>query len=434
MSTPQRLVAIAVGAIVVLIVTVLVLRAAGAPIGLGPEVSPSVTPAPSPSASPSVEPSASPSVSPSPASSAEALEVLTAIEEQVEEIRELPPAEIGPADIITREQLRQELLEEFEESYPQEERTADNVTLRAMGLLGPDEDIAELQLDLLGEGVLGFYDDREKRMVIVSDAGVDAEAKFTYAHEYTHALQDAAFPGALEIDPDEDDDVALARTALFEGDATNAMILWAIQNLSQDELLEISQTPLPDTTGIPDWLVEVTTFPYIDGLTWVQLLSGGGQDMAAIDDAFADPPVSTEQIIHFEKWLDREEPMALTDPALAAGLGDGWEEVETTTIGEAFLRIILASYGEDAGDAGAAAEGWGGDRLVVASGPDEAFALAWRLAWDSAAEAEEFAAAYARVSPGFDFPVQLVSVSDTEHLVVHASSDEILDEALAALS
>ena len=55
--------------------------------------------------------------------------------------------------------------------------------------------------------MLGFYDDVEKRMVVVSDAGLDVEAKITYAHEYTHALQDAAFGlDALDTDaPGEDD-------------------------------------------------------------------------------------------------------------------------------------------------------------------------------------------------------------------------------------
>lgn len=433
MSTPQRLVALAVGAIVVLIIAVLALRAAGAPIGVGPDTSPSTTPEPSPTSSPSAEPSASPSVSRSPASSEVTLEVLTAIEEQVVELRGLPPADIGPPDIISREQLRQELEEEFDASYPAVERAADNIALRALGLLEPDQDIAEIQLDYLGEGVLGFYDDTEKRMVVVSDRGLDAEAKLTYAHEYTHALQDAAFSGVLARDPDEDDDIGLARTSLIEGDATNLMILWAIENLSQEELLEISTAPIPDTSGVPGWLVDVTSFPYLDGLTWVQRISTGGQDMSAIDEAFADPPVSTEQIIHFDKWLDGEQPIALDDPPLAATLGDGWEEVETTTIGQAFLRIMLDFFGESFDDAAVAAEGWGGDRLVVASGPDEAFALAWRLAWDSAAEAEEFAAAYARVSPDLDFSTRLVSVSETEHLVVHASSDEILDTVLAGL-
>ena len=97
--------------------------------------------------------------------------------------------------------------------------------------------MAELQLQLLGDQVLGFYDDVERRMVVVTDAGLDAEARMTYAHEYTHALQDAAFGlDSLETDAEGQDDRGLARTALIEGDASVAMLAWAFANLSPEEL------------------------------------------------------------------------------------------------------------------------------------------------------------------------------------------------------
>ena len=145
-------------------------------------------------------------------------------------IRGLPAADIGPPELLTREELREELLATFEEDYPPEEQAQDNAALKALGLLEPDQDIAELQLELLGDQVLGFYDDDEKRMVIVTDEGLDALAKFTYAHEYTHALQDAAFDLAtLETDAEGQDDRGLARIALVEGDATVTMFAWALR-------------------------------------------------------------------------------------------------------------------------------------------------------------------------------------------------------------
>src|SRR5690606_32167967 len=94
---------------------------------------------------------------------------------------------------ITRAELADEFQRLFDEEYPPEERERDNLTLRALGLIEPDQDVAELQLQLYGEQVLGFYDDVEKRMVVVTDRGLDPAAKLTYAHEYAHALQDAAF-------------------------------------------------------------------------------------------------------------------------------------------------------------------------------------------------------------------------------------------------
>ena len=135
--------------------------------------------------------------------------------------------------------------------------------------------------------------------------GLDAEARMTYAHEYTHALQDAAFDlDSLETDAEGEDDRGLARTALIEGDATVTMLAWAFANLTPEELMEAGTgTPLPDTTGIPSWMVEQLQFPYIEGLNWAGQVVGNPltPDFGAIDAAFDDPPDSTEQIIDVDE-------------------------------------------------------------------------------------------------------------------------------------
>ena len=246
------------------------------------------------------------------------LATLAEIEEQVIAIRGLPAADIGAPELLTRDELQDALLALFEEDYPPEEQAEDNASLRALGLLEPGQDIAALQLQLLGGVVLGFYDDDEKRMVVVTDQGLNALAKFTYAHEYTHALQDAAFGiASLERDAEGEDDRALARTALLEGDATVATLAWAFANLEPQELAEITSAPQPDTTGIPSWLIEqIAGFPYNEGYLWAGALAGDplSPDFTELDDAYAEPPDSTEQIIDTEKWDPREEPIRSRDP------------------------------------------------------------------------------------------------------------------------
>jgi hypothetical protein len=297
--------------------------------------------------------------------------------------------------------------------------------------------VAELQLQLLGDQVLGFYDDVERRMVVVSDAGLDVEARITYAHEYTHALQDAAFGlDSLETDAVGEDDRGLARTALIEGDATITMLAWALQNLSQSEILEyFAGAELPDTTGIPSWMVAQLSFPYDAGLTWTTVLAGGdptSPDYTDVDAAFADPPDSTEQIIELDKWETREAPDPVEVPDLAAALGDGWEEVDSTPIGQATIGIMLEYFGIAVPDAREAGAGWGGDRAVVATGPDDAFAVAWRLAWDSPADAGEFLAAYETVVDGLDFPASVTELPNGQILVAHASTEALLAQTVAA--
>ena len=426
MSAIQRVGALAVALLVVVGAAVVAVNLVGTSSGGGDEPTATALPTASPEPSASVEPSASAQ------SEDDLLVELREIEQQVLAIRGLPAAEIGPPDLITRAELADELQRIFDEEYPPEERERDELALRALGLLTEEQDYAALQLQLLGDQVLGFYDDVEQRMVIVTDAGLDPEARMTYAHEYTHALQDAAFGlDSLETDADGQDDRGLARTALIEGDASVAMLAWAFANLSPEELLEITTAPLPDMTGIPTWMAAQLEFPYVEGLTWTSELVGNplSPDFTAIDAAFADPPDSTEQILDTSAWETREPPVEIAEIDLAAALGDGWSEVDATPIGQAMIAIMLEFHGVERVTAFDAASGWGGDRAVIASGPDGAFALAWRFAWDETADASEFGDAYRGIVGTLGFPATVIDLSDGQTLVVHASSDDLVRRA-----
>src|SRR5688500_6094302 len=421
MSALQRVAAVGVALLVLIGVMVLARGAAATPVAIDPTPSPTDggTRAPSTSTPPSA------SVEPSAADDDEAIAMLREIEEQVVAIRGLPAANIGLPDLITREELAGELERLFAEDYPPEDQLRDNRALRALGLLEPGQDVAELQLQLLGDQVLGFYDDVDKRMVVVTDSGLDAEAKLTYAHEYTHALQDAAFGlDSLDTDAVGEDDRGLARTALIEGDATVTMLAWAFEHLSQQELMDIGTgTALPDTTGIPAWMVNQLQFPYNEGSLWAGSLAGDplSPDFDQIDAAYADPPASTEQIID----VSNEDRIAVEAPDLAAALGDGWDEVDATPIGEASIRIMREYFGLIRDLPYEAADGWGGDQAVIVHGPDDEFAVAWRLAWDEPSDASEFLEAYRTVAATLPFSATAGEVGD-EILVVHASNDALM--------
>jgi hypothetical protein len=433
MPLAARLGAILVAVLVAAAAAFLVIRAGGGEIGLGPGATPTSSPTPAATTTPSAEPSAEPSVP----SEADLLAILAEIEDEVVAIRGLEAADIGPAEIITRAELADELRRIFVEDYPPEEQRRDNLALRALGLLDADQDVAALQLELLGDSVLGFYDDTDKRMVVVSDAGLDVEARITYAHEYTHALQDAAYGiESLQMDAPGEDDRGLARLSLLEGDAYVTMLAWMFQHLTPQEIQEyILGTEIPDTSGTPAWMVAQLAFPYTEGLNWALVLAGGdpsNPDFTAIDEAFADPPASTEQIVDLEKWEARESPRVVDVPDLAAALGAGWEEVDDTPVGQASISIMLEYLGVSPAEARDAAAGWGGDRAVIVTGPDDGFAVAWRLAWDSAADAAAFADAYQIVVDGLDFPASVTELPNGEVLVAHASSEQLLDQTVDA--
>jgi hypothetical protein len=403
------------------IVAVLWLRALGVPLAVGPLASSTpVAATPTPA-------------EPSPPGSQPALDVFARIEEQVSDLRDLPPADIGPPDLISREELAVELQAVFDETWTDAQLADDNLTLRAMGLLTQEQDIRQLTEFLYAEQVLGFYDFQDRRMVVVTNAGLTPEAQITYAHEYTHAMQDAAFDiGQSREDQAEDDDAALARLALEEGDATLTMFQWGFQNLSPDQLAGIGATPLPDTTGVPQWMIRQLEFPYLAGATLVgELWASGGWD--AVNAAYDDPPTSTEQVLHPAKYVDAEAPVEVPDPDLAARLGAGWRDVESSTVGEAMLRIWLEELGVQADDATIAAAGWGGDRLNVASGPDGAWALAWRIAFDTPGQATEFDDAYSVITAELPFTAAAETTAAAERLVLHASSGSVMDRLERAL-
>ena len=111
-------------------------------------------------------------------------------------------------------------------------------------------------------------------------------------------------------------------------------------------------------------------------------------------------------------------------------MGDGWEEVDATPIGEETIRTMLSFHGLATTVANEAGAGWGGDRAVIASGPNDTFAVSWRSVWDSPADAGEFADAYRDIAGALPFPVAVVEDADGSVLVVHASSEDLLRRAM----
>lgn len=424
-SASRTAAAIAVAILSIAIAAVIVLNLAGAPIGQGP--------GPTSSSTPSLRQSAEATASPTSVAADDQLRAFAQIEAQVRDIRGLPAPEIGQPELITRDQLGAEVEAILDESWTPEELRRANLTLLAMGLLEEGQDIRELTARLLNAQVAGFYDPYEERMVVITESGLTPETQVYFAHEYTHALQDGAFGIVAEQDRLTDDDAIAASQALTEGDASILMVQWAVANLDPAQLAQIGSTPLPDTTGIPDWMVSQLLWPYLAGIDFLSAVSGlslvpgagAVSGWAAVDDVYDDPPASTEQVIHPDKYRAREAPLEVEAPPIADHLGSGWQDLEPNTMGEALIDTWLGELGSTSPTAVAAA-GWGGDRLVVAEGPNDGWAMAWSIAWDSAADADEFQAAYRATAAHDGYVNRLLRTSSTESLVLHASSTEVL--------
>lgn len=312
------------------------------------------------------------------------------------------------ADVERRFPTRQDVID-FVMQATQEELDVQTVLEQtqfyiAFDFVSPEFDLVATYTTLLADQVAGFYDPETGIMNVLltsPDAVLEDELpileQLVYVHEYTHALQDQHFDLLTYLEDVTEPDASLAALALVEGDATLVMqdytLLLAEQDplallaLLDDDLLLDAEMP----AGTPAVLEAELTMPYFDGLLFVMALHrDGGWD--SVDAAYANPPVSTEQIFHPEKYLAGEMPIAVSLPPVE--LGEGWEQLMDYTLGEFYLREYLNTQ-VDRSTAINAAAGWGGDRMNLYYNADRD-ARAWviELVMDTPEDAVEFKTAY----------------------------------------
>lgn len=329
------------------------------------------------------------------------------IAEQTAQVRGLELLNPIDSEIIGRDQLAENLVETLDEDYGREGAELDRDLLWMLRLIDDrDLDYYQLQLDLYTEQVAGYYESETKELYVIGDdATLPPDQKVTMSHEITHALQDQHFGLDRYNDESTDIDAITAFAALTEGDATNEMVQWAGQYLTQQELMEFIQgssdpPESPAFDNSPPYVQQSLLFPYDAGFGFVQaLIAAGGLD--AVNAAFENPPISTEQIMHPEKFISdpQDVPLEVDMPDLAPALGDGWSETYQGTLGEFDLNILLDQNGAD--DSKTASAGWGGTRFAMyANDADLLTILATR--WDTEQDATEFQEALTQTMSDYD--------------------------------
>lgn len=337
------------------------------------------------------------------------VEEMSEIEEQVIEIRGQEPIESVDRTLLTRDELREKTEEDFQEDYSVEEAADDSIELAVLGLVEPGFDFYNFYLDLLSGTVLGSYDPEEEEMYIVQDEGFEGNERLTYAHEFMHVLQDQTYGidenlGYNDEDCEADSERCAGVQALIEGEATLLELNWLSLYATDEDIRDIQEFyqnyKSPITEDDPPFILEDQAFPYQSGMQFVQRLYDQG-GWAAVDAAYQNPPVSTEQILHPERYPN-DQPIPVDLPDIAAYLGEGWRSLSEDVIGEWYTYLILAWGIEpaarlDESTARAAAEGWGGDAYLILYHDElQETVLVSNYLWENSSEASQFAEAFLR--------------------------------------
>ncbi len=360
---------------------------------------------------------------------------LAQIADQVETARGHTFTTPPKAEGITDQEMDRRLEESFRAYYPKDLYDRRTFAWRTIGVIPPDADLHEAYRTFLTGEVIGFYDPETGELVYLGSGDLGFTERLTLAHELTHALDDQTFDltrldalvGACQ------DERAAAALGLVEGSAQYFSAAAVAENpdVSLSDLIDaIAEAAGGGTApeGVPPFLYAISIWPYTDGMSYVGTLAGTG-GTAAVDRAFERFPVSTEQVIHPDRYPS-DRPTAVDVPDLTGALGAGWGDLDAMTIGEEWLRAMLALH-LDGGVADAAAAGWdGGVYRAFTDGTDVVVAL--RTDWDSTQDAAAFASALGEWSAaGGSHP--RIAQDGTRVTAVFSTTNDARDAAAAAL-
>lgn len=222
-------------------------------------------------------------------------------------------------------------------------------------------------------------------------SGVDQ----TIAHELGHAhhaqlaaakapLHDASGIRIPDIETlPETTDGRLAWSMLREGYAEVVGLQWIRGqrggSMQDVDPLMLSCDPMSDVQA------PIHAEHYLLGSTFAlgQLQAGGWPQLQG---RVLQVPVSSEQVIHADKWA-RDLPTEF--PADRRLLRAGYKLAESDRVGELGVRILLRVAGLDRPTARRVSTGWDGDALRVYIKGDDVLVL-WRTVWDRRVDAEQF--------------------------------------------
>ncbi len=271
----------------------------------------------------------------------------------VETVRGRPFKTFPLIELEENDEFDRRLLELFDEDSA--ELVVSGHVLSSLGMIPADSALVSLMRKTLEVGVVGYYDTDTKGLV-VRGSEFDLYSKLVLVHELTHAHDDQWIgldrPELEEVEDESD----FGFLAITEGNASRVDDMWRA-SLSRDEQAELSVLELSALSpedievylALPPFILQMQFSPYVDGLALVKKIAADGGE-AAVNEAFENPPQSSEQVLHPRQYLSGEADALPPFP-----IADG-DIIDQGVLGELSFRYWL---GERVG------EGWGGDHYVT---------------------------------------------------------------------
>ncbi len=341
-----------------------------------------------------------------------------------EKIRHLEFTKKVPVKIVSRKEFRKE---QNSQSTPAKRRLFDNVKYESLFMINESTDSIGVQNTNSGSSIGGFYSPSKKSIVLVSNNNKNLKvSESTLAHELMHALQDQHFN--LSSFDQSTRERHNAVDGLLEGEANNMEYLY--QDRCQNQWKGTCFSDSKEGSGgglanIGPYLIKYQ--PYSDGPTFIRYVRKQ-KGWKGVNQLYSNPPASTEQIIHPEKYpSDKPAMISVQDTT-----SDGWSRLKPQgrpnfgQVGEAgiFAMFMYPAY-ESQGNTqiipknqffnmdgndlqkvdplnyeSKPTDGWDGDKIIVYTNPNEPkneTGYVFKTKWDSKKDATEFVNAYKKL-------------------------------------
>lgn len=337
---------------------------------------------------------------------------------RVEVIREREFLEPVPVEVISRATYRNQTLNR---THGANFTAWNNQVWEALFIVGEQSDVQGELETVYGTSVLGFYSPSDDEIKVITDTPDEPVLNnATLVHELVHAMQDQYHNLSQSKYQGETQDTQLAVDGLIEGEANYIERQYSQRCGAEWECVASPGSGSGGSGPQPNLGILLTLLnPYSDGPVYVNyLLNQAG--WSAVDAAFADPPASTEQVIHTTD--EAPVPIEFEDTAT-----NGWTPFPgqgingSDTVGEASLYAMFwyqaREYDAETIDPNSLfrglenefdtynydvspSAGWGNDRVFPYRkrvGDETQYGYVWVTEWDTVVDADEFRQTYRRI-------------------------------------